>query len=113
MKSVADTRRFRSRLNRAVPYECINMFGLQDGYFVNGFAELTPQWRKLEVPRGCNAELPMIFSYKMDELRDPQSGYWVIAYTEWVVKVAAFVLFDVYDSYRLWALSPAMIEALG
>jgi len=113
MKSVADTRRFRSRLNRAVPYECINMFGLQDGYFLNGFAELTPQWRKLEVPRGCNAELPMIFSYKMDELRDPQSGYWVVAYTEWVVKVAAFVLFDVYDSYRLWALSPAMIEALG
>ena len=113
VKSVADTRRFRSRLNRAVPYECLNMFGLHDGYFLNGFAELTPQWRKLEVPRGCNAELPMIFSYKMDELHDPQSGYWVVAYTEWVVKVAAFILFDVYDSYRLWALSPAMIEAIG
>lgn len=33
----------------------------------------------------------------MNELRDPESGYWVDAYTEWVVKVAAFVLFDAYD----------------
>lgn len=52
LKSVADTRRFRSRLSRAVPYECINILGLRHSYLANEFAELTPFWRNLEVPRG-------------------------------------------------------------
>ena len=36
---------------------------------------------------------------------DPQSGWWVVAYTEFAAKVAAFVLFDVYGRFLLWALS--------
>ena len=47
----------------------------------------------------------MVFSYKMQELMEPQPGWWVVAYTEFAAKVAAFVLFEVYDHFRLWALS--------
>lgn len=46
----------------------------------------------------------MMFTYKVHEFCDLESGWWVVAYTELVRKTAAFVLFEGYDSYRLWAL---------
>lgn len=55
-------------------------------------------------------ELPPIFSYKSCELKHQDSGWWVVAYTQMAAKSAAFILFDVYDQFSLWALSPHMIE---
>ena len=46
-----------------------------------------------------------MFSYKIVDLMDPQSGWWILAYTEFAAKVAAFILFEVYDNCRLWGLS--------
>jgi hypothetical protein len=50
-----------------------------------------------------------VFTYKAEELMDPNSGYWVVAYTELVAKAAAYLLFEVWDVYRLWAMSPDML----
>ena len=41
-----------------------------------------------------------------------ESGWWTVAYTDFVCRTAAFMLTDVYDSLRLWRLSTAMIEAM-
>lgn len=39
-----------------------------------------------------------------------ESGSWVIAYTEFAAKTEAFILAEVYDVYRLWALYSEMIR---
>lgn len=40
-----------------------------------------------------------------------ESGWWVVAYTEMVCRTAALLLFDVYDSLRLWWVPQATIDA--
>ena len=110
--NVKNERRLRSRYGRPVPYQCLSTFGVRRSFMERAFCELTGYWSRIEVPRGCSAELPMVFSYKMRELMDPQSGWWVVAYTEFAVKVAAFILMDAYDRFRLWALSPTLISQL-
>ena len=77
--SVRDERRFRSKLGRAIPYQCITVFGVRQTYFERAFCAVTAYWRIIEVARNCSAELPAVFTYRMPELHDAQSGWWVIA----------------------------------
>ena len=50
-----------------------------------------------------HAELPPVVTYKGSELmRDMESGYWRLFFTEHAARVAAWVLWDVYDTFRLW-----------
>ena len=63
--SVRDERRFRNRFGLAVPYQCLSLFGVRRRHLVRGFVALTEIWQRIEVPRGCTPELPIIFSYKM------------------------------------------------
>ena len=41
--------------------------------------------------------------------RSGASGWWSVLFTEWAARVAAYILWDAYDNYRLWALSPRLI----
>lgn len=107
---VRNERRNRSKYGVAVPYQCLNTFSLRGEYFQRAFPRLNQAWQHIEVPRGCNVELPPVFTYKSCELKHCDSGWWVVAYTEMAAKTAAFVLFDAYDQFRLWALSSLMIE---
>lgn len=50
-------------------------------------------WQRLEVPPRYPVELPMVYSYSMRELLDPESPWSVVAYTELAGKTAAFILF--------------------
>ena len=51
------------------------------------------------------AELPPVLTYVGSYLlADPESGHWTVFLTEWVCRVAATLLREVYDMYRL---SPA------
>lgn len=109
---VHDERRFRSKFGRAIPYQCVTVFSMKDSYFRKAFCGLPNHWRTIEVPMSCAVESPMIFSYRARQLMDPQSGWWVVAYTEFAVKTAAFILMEVYDNFRLWSLSPDMIGAI-
>lgn len=60
---------------------------------------------RIEFPRGCHVEFPPVFPYKAEELQDENSGWWVVTYTEFIARTIASILFDVYDSLRLRAVS--------
>lgn len=91
---VCDERRNRSKYGVAIPYQCINTFHLKGEYFQRAFARLTPAWQRIEVPLGCNVELPPVFTYKGHELKHYDSGWWVVAYSEMATKTASFILYD-------------------
>lgn len=40
---------------------------------------------------------------------DSQSGLWIVAFNEWADLLAGFLLQKVYESYRLWAISPVFV----
>lgn len=42
----------------------------------------------------------------------PQSGYFVVGYTELLSQTIVFVLFDAYNNYRIWKFSRRMIASL-
>lgn len=98
-------RRLRSKHGRVIWRQCLTTFRLRDAFFARAFPAVTPYWMSIEVPRGCSAETPWIFTYYARELQDPHAGCWRIAYTEFAACVAAFIPIEVYDTYRLWALS--------
>lgn len=52
----------------------------------------------------------MVLTYRSRELCDTKSGWLVVAYTEFSAKAAAFLLFKVYDCYRLCCLSSEVIR---
>lgn len=58
------------------------------------FAKLTVGWSRNQVPMGCYVELPLIFSYKESAMMNPSSGHWMVGYTKFFTKTAAFILFD-------------------
>ena len=43
---------------------------------------------------------------------DPRSGWWVVAYTEQVVKAAVYILMYVYFNLRLCSVSPHLARSL-
>lgn len=79
----------------------LDHFGLVPAWSEHTFCRLLAFWSKLKVPRGCIVELPMAFRYKMQDFRDPEFGWWAVAYTKLVVKTAALFPMDVYDNYCL------------
>lgn len=42
-------------------------------------------------------------------MRDLESGWWVIEYTEFAAKAVEFLLFELYDIYGPWCLSSKVI----
>ncbi len=111
-RDVRNERRLRSLTGRIIPFHVLHHHCFRHRYLEEFFVGLNTGWKRLEVPRGCVAELPAVFSYKTSELLDPQSGWWVVAFTEWAAKVAGAVLGDVYDTFRLWYLPPLMIAGI-
>lgn len=54
----------------------------------------------------------MLFTYRALEFREPSSGWGLIAYTEIASKIAAFLLVQVYDCFRLWGIYLDMIASI-
>lgn len=103
-------RKARSSHGLAVPYQCLTLYSMKRSECSSRWPEVTANWRDVEVPQGCFANLPAMFSYLGSEMiDDPESGWWVFAFTEWAVRVAVFLLQEVYDTYRVWAISPTLI----
>lgn len=88
------------------------MFELGTEFFCEAFVRLTPYWDRLEVPSGCCVKLPPVFSYVMRKLCDPESPWRFGSYTELAANTVVFILFDVFDSFRLWELSRDMIQGI-
>ena len=65
----------------------------------------------MEVPPHCYADLPPVLAYCGSRLiKDVFSGWWCVLYTGFAARVAAFILWDVYDRHQLWRLTPTMIK---
>lgn len=60
------------------------------GRFSDGlFRRLTTFGSQIEVPHVCYVERALGFTYNDEELFVPNSGWWVVAYTEFVSRVKA------------------------
>ena len=102
-------RRARCRLGILVPYQMVEAERIHRSHYASRYVVATKVWESLEVPRGCLAELPPSITYLGSRLiADPRSGVWVVVITEWVARVAAFILWDAYDIFRLWYIPPAI-----
>lgn len=78
----------------------------------DALATLTVQWSHIEVPRGCYVATSPVFTYRMSASLNSESGMWVVATTAFTAQTAAFILWDWYDNYHLWPLSPKRLENL-
>ena len=93
----------RSRSGFLVPYQCIEFERIRPSHRTGRYVPLCERWREVESCRGCNVELPPAITYVASCLmNNPISGLWVVVLTEWTVRFAAYVLWDVYTRYRLW-----------
>lgn len=107
---VRNERRKRNKHGCAIQYQILAQFNLRSEYFQQLFPPSTRGWSRIEVPRGCFAEFPHVFTYKSVELLDADTGWWVVAYTDFAANVAAFILYELYDQIRIWALSTTMVR---
>lgn len=96
-----------------MPYKWLATFGLGSEFFRRAFARLTKFLGCLEVPCGFVVELAPEFTYCTTELMGSESPWLVVAYTEMAAKTAAYILFNLYDSCRIWALSHDMSEGIS
>ena len=102
-------RRARSRLGILVPYQMVEAERIHCNHYPSRYVVPTKVWESLEMPRGCLLELPPAITYLGSRLiADPRSGVWVVVITEWVARVAAFILWEAYDIFRLWYIPPAI-----
>lgn len=70
---------------------------------------ITAQVHVVKVSSSCLAELPAVLTYLGSYLcTDAQSDLWIAFYTEWAARVAAYLLWDVYDTYSIWYFPPVL-----
>ncbi|PXF41657.1 hypothetical protein BWQ96_08668 [Gracilariopsis chorda] len=75
------------------------------------YVPIPDHWAAIEAPRGCPAEIPPVITYLGSHLvNDPYCGLWVVACTEFIAKMAVFILWDAYDTYRVSYMSPTARE---
>lgn len=105
MYYVRHERRMRAKYGLAIPYQCMTAFGVGGEFRCAALPRLTNFWKQIEVPRGWHAVLPPSFTTRRKSSLKKNSGWWVVAYTESVVRTVAFSFFDAKESLRVWALS--------
>ena len=102
-------RRMRARTGLLIPYHCIEAECILTELRYRRWPRVPEAFAAVEMPPGCRAELPPIVTYKGSEMaQDPNSGYWNQVFTEWPARVALRVLWNLYDSYRLWYVPPRL-----
>lgn len=71
------------------------------------YVAIPSHFRECETPHGFFADLPPVLTYLGSKLiGKPHSGVWCIFYTEWIAKVASILLWECYDSFRLFWVPP-------
>jgi len=103
-------RRALSVMGRFVPYHLRCMWNLREHARDRLGVKVPDNYAQLAMPHGFRFEMEPLFSYKSGALiQDRDSGLWVVAYTERVVRICSGLLYDVYDTYRLWWVPPTVI----
>lgn len=99
----------RNRLGFLVSHQMVEIDFLRPSERAARYVPIPASWHAVEVPRGCLAELTAMLTYLGSYLcSDAQSKVWVTFYTERAAPVAAFLLWKVYDTYRLWFIRPIL-----
>ena len=102
-------RKARSRVGYLVPYQCTEVDGLRPTHREGRYVPLHRHFENVEVPRGCLVDLPPVLTYKgVEMMNNPRSGPWAVFYSEYAARAAAFILWEVYDRYKLWYLSETL-----
>ena len=109
-------RRTRSRSGYLVPYHCIEIDMVRRNARRSRYVAVPSAFSRgeVEVPRGFLADLPPVLSYKSSELimNSSETGLWVVFYSEWTAKVAASLLWEAYDHFRVWFLPPSLRQMM-
>ncbi|CAN8074799.1 unnamed protein product [Agarophyton chilense] len=88
-------RRTRSRLGYLVPYQMIEIDRIRRNARLGRYIRIPEHWAAIESPRGCPVKLPPAISYIGSALvNNPFSEYWKVVYTEFIAKMAVFLLVD-------------------
>ena len=109
---VRPERRFRCAYGWFLPWHITHHSCFRRARCNEEFMPIHPEWSSIEVPKNCPVELPPVLSYMTSQLLNPQSGWWVVAATEFAAKTAAFLLFEVYDNFRLWSVPQFLIDCI-
>lgn len=100
---VKSERRTLLALGRFMRYHRLCCYNLTETAHDRVSVGISAIFAHLEVCHGFNCEQEPIFSYKLRVLiEDRESGLWVVAYTEHVLRVCVALLMAVYSDYRLW-----------
>lgn len=50
---------------RVIPIHEFRVFDVWNSFILNDFPEVTPNWKRIEMPRGCVVKLPIVFTYPL------------------------------------------------
>ena len=106
-------RKTRTRTGFLVPYQMVEIDRITHRARIGRYVKIPDWFGEVEVCRGMQVDLPPVLTYRGIELiDDPESGLWTVFYSEWLVKIAVFLLWEVYDQCRLWFLPTRVITDL-
>ena len=104
-------RRVRVRDGLLVPYANAEFESLTRTARARVYVALPPRWDALEVPPHFYVGTPRVVWYYGSELmRSPSSPYWIVFYTEFTVLAAKHLLIEMYSRFRLWRVSPLLLN---
>ena len=99
-------RRFRRRTGYLVPYQCVEAENLTSQARSSRYVAQTPHREMIEVWNYAHVELPPCNTYVGSRLKqDVTSGWWVVAYSEYIAPMAVFALQEIYETQRIWRFS--------
>ncbi|CAN8076099.1 unnamed protein product [Agarophyton chilense] len=110
-------RRTRYRLGYLIPYRMIEIDQSKRNACVGRYVALPEHWAEIESPCGCPVELSPSITYIGSKLiNDPFLAYWTVVFSKFIAKMAAYILWDAYDTYRVcigWHGDPLEPSARG
>lgn len=112
MEQVAEERSLSTFFNMLVPYYAPQIVYMNCMARRHAFVTPTSFWHSIQLPEGALIELPGVVAHVPSQLRRRESGWWVVAYSEYAARVAAFILGEVYDSLLLWRAPPELITLI-
>lgn len=105
-------RRMRSDTGYFIAYQLVEASAIAEIAYANRYVRVPNWWHDYEVPQGYWAELGSVYTYYGTQLFDSESGMWTVFLSEWCVRVAATLLWDVHDMWRLRCLPSTLLELM-
>ncbi|CDF36187.1 unnamed protein product [Chondrus crispus] len=105
-------RRLRSETGYFVAYQMVEAREIARVHYANRYQPIPLWWGRYEVCQGFWSEFGPVFTYFGSYLQNRRHGLWVVFLTEWCVKVAATLIWEAYDCWRLWFLPPKLVDLM-